>query len=112
MNNRLSSTDQETTLTYDPTTNKWTCYSTIQRHINKMTKLGYPIIDYEMYDESCGGGVCSVTCEVPDGMISFRKYSDTPTGDDFINRRTISEERKQSLLNGLAEARAKKANQF
>lgn len=112
MNNRLSGSEQETCLIFDPTTNKWTCYSTIQRYINKMTKLGYPIIDHEMYDESCGGGVCSVTCEVPDGFISFRKFSDTPTGDGIVQRRILSEERKQSLLDGLAEARAKKANQI
>lgn len=83
--------EQETTLVFDNSTGEWSVYSTVPKHIRKLTEL----CELNVL-ESENGRPIAIKGKLTEKQISFRK------------ERILSEKQKQQAAERLAKAREKK----
>lgn len=83
--------EQETTLVFDNVTGFWNVYSTVPKHIRKLSQ-----ITEILTVESENGKPIAVKCTLSEKQVSMKK------------KRVMSEEQKQAAAKRMAKARAKK----
>ncbi|KZR60408.1 hypothetical protein [Pseudobacillus badius] len=83
--------EQETTLVFESSTGKWSVYSTVPKHIRKLTNLTELTVL-----ESEDGRPIAVQGELNEKQVSMKK------------ERVFTEEQKQKAADRLAKARALK----
>ncbi|SMQ75920.1 hypothetical protein SAMN05444673_2567 [Bacillus sp. OV166] len=84
----FSREEQETTMVFDNSTGKWNVYSTVPKHIRKLSKL-----TEFLTLESDGDRPVAIKCELSEKMVSMKK------------ERVYTEEQKQKVANRFAKSR-------
>jgi bifunctional DNA-binding transcriptional regulator/antitoxin component of YhaV-PrlF toxin-antitoxin module len=80
--------EQETALVFDNSTKKWMVYSTVPKHIRKLSKLTeLNILEYENEKP------IAIKCELSEKMVSMKKEI------------VLTEEQKQKRADALSKAR-------
>ncbi|MEH7157526.1 hypothetical protein [Neobacillus drentensis] len=84
----FSREEQETSMVFDNSTGKWNVYSTVPKHIRKLSKLtAIRTLELE------SGKPIAIKCELEEKMVSMKKI------------RIMSEEQKQKNAERLSKAR-------
>lgn len=103
---KLKNEEMEVHLSFDLVSMKWTCWTTLRKHMTKMKKAKWPVIKTEYYTD---GTVYSMSFEAPENAVSFRTLvDDSIPKKPRAPRAPLTDEQKEKMRLGRL---AKKAEQ-
>ena len=95
---KLKNDEMEIHVSFDNVSMKWTCWTTLKKHMTKMKRAKWKVLKTEYYAD---GTIYSMSFEAPENAVTFRTLADEVAEPKKLKpRKPMTDEQKEKMRLG------------